>query len=444
MTLLSTVLTYARFDLTVSGLPRDQQNSNGKKEKMPMTVDGITSNQCFSLRPPLASEEYTNTIRFSIERINRAVTQPEREEALTVIYNRLLQLKGPNGNNTNTIADRWLQAGAANALCLKLGYVSMQPEVQKREIDCMCNLLGMLYSTCSEAEQQVSMTQIGIELVPLLFRIVLALQQLPTTNSCCCYDYFQNFCPTTHFYDKRKQHVHPSNNQPPATTDSTSNPMEFCSTHQIVLSSLSLLYILTKSSPTNIKGQILECMQHQHHSFLDSLLYYISTRKKCCHFSTLSIGIIKNFTFRASLELRLIISSQKGLINSLIEAMMFITETQHEDNTYKTRSFCHGIMLKNAEYASATIWNLVFHRNYSGNCSTSADEKLSNFLSELMANEKLISTLSNLLLSRNFCSDFSQEDCNDSASIRIRRNSISKTTSFHALFFFFMHHCTII
>jgi hypothetical protein len=405
--------------------------------------DGNTSsNQYFSLlRPPLASEEYANFIRFSIERINRAVTQPEREEALTVIYNLLLQLKGTNGNNNNTIADRWLQAGAANALCLKLGYVSMQPEVQKREIYCICKLLGILYSTCSEAEQQLSMKQIGIELVPLLFRIVLALQQLLTTNDCCCNDHFQNFCATTHFYSKWEEHVDPHNNHPPRKTTCTSNPMEFYSTHQIVLSALSLLCILTKSSPANVKGHILVMLQYQHHSFLDNLLYYISIREKSCHFSTLSIGIIKNFTFRASIELKLIIASHKGLIDSLIETMMFITEPQHKDITNTTRRshFCHRVMLKNAEYASAAIWNLVFHRNCSDYCSTSADEKLSNFVSNLMANEKLISTLSNLLLSRSTCSEFSQEDCDEEVLIRIRRNAISKTLSLH----FFSELCFI-
>lgn len=401
--------------------------------------DGITSSdQYFSqLRPPTASEEYGNIIRFSIERINRAVTQPEREEALTVIYKRLLHVKGTNGDkNNNRTADRWLQAGAANALCLKLGYVSMQPEFKKREIYCICNLLGILYSTCSEAEQQLSMKQIGIELVPLLFRIVLALQQLPMTNDCCCNEYFQNFCATTHFYNKCEEHVDPHNNHPSRTTTSTSNPLEFYSTHKIVLSALSLLYTLTKSSPANVKCHILEMLQHEHHSFLDNLLYNISIRKKSCHFSTLSIGIIKNFTFRASIELKLIIASHKGLIDSLIETMVFISEPQYKERTFTTRRshFCHRIMLKNAEYASAAIWNLVFHRNCSGYCSTSADEKLSNFLSELMANEKLISTLSNLLLlSRSTCSEFSQEDCDEVELIRIRRNAISKIWS---LYFF--------
>ncbi len=121
----------------------------------------------------------------------------------------------------------------------------------------------------------------------------------------------------------------------------------------------------------------------------------------------------------------MILANHKGLLDALVEAMMMMMTTKVHSMVPETGIFYHKVLRKNAEYASAALWNLVFHRNSS--TASAADEKMIQFLLELSANDKLISTLSDLLLLKNNCNYSPEEDDDEEVElIKIRRNAISK------------------
>jgi len=397
-------------------------------------------------------------INHSIEEINNAVTQPTRIQALlsmrnlihksilakTRYYNHYAtsdnKFGSNNNNDTSIIMDCWIRAGAANSLCLKLGYVSQQlqncssSDEKKSSLFCneiheLCSLLSLLYGSCSEAELQRSIQQIGVELLPLLFQIIIAKGTTPQDSQYCCY---------CDFYEKII--LEDTNEYASSLLQNTLDPF-----HRLTLSAFYLVFILTKASCNNafVKHHILEVALLHNPSdnscFLDYNIDQIhssssSDSRRYCSISTLSVGIIKNLTFRASLELKVKLARHHGLVDALIHAIKSIIENDTIMPTGKTASSSRRyrkVLGRNAEYASAAIWNIVFHRNIT---TTTPDPQCNNIAiqadmvkvqTDLAADNNLIQTLSDMLLlpSKDDIENDSEDD--EVQFIKIRRNAIS-------------------
>lgn len=400
-------------------------------------------------------------INHSIEEINNAVTQPTRIQALlsmrNLIHKSIVAKKrycnhyltsnnklGSNSNNdTSIIMDCWIRAGAANSLCLKLGYVSQQLQncsfsdekngsLFCNEIHELCSLLSMLYGSCSEAELQRSIQQIGVELLPLLFQIVMAKGTTPQVSQYCCY---------CDFYEKVI--LEDTSEYASSSLQNTLDPI-----HRLTLSAFYLVFILTKASCNNaiVKYHIVDLALRRHPTdnscFLDFNIDQIhssssSDNRRYCSISTLSLGIIKNLTFRASLELKVKLARHHGLVDALIHAIKSIIENDTimpTGNKASSSRRYRKVLGRNAEYASAAIWNILFHRKIITSTTTTTDPQCNNIAiqadmvkvqTDLAADSNLIQTLSDTLLlpSKDDIENDSEDD--EVQFIKIRRNAIS-------------------
>jgi hypothetical protein len=108
----------------------------------------------------------------------------------------------------------------------------------------------MLYGSCSEAELQRSIQQIGVELLPLLFQIIIAKGTTPRDSQYCCY---------CDFYEKII--LEDRNEYASSLLQKTLDPF-----HRLTLSAFYLVFILTKASCNNafVKHHILEVALLRH------------------------------------------------------------------------------------------------------------------------------------------------------------------------------------
>mmetsp|Transcript_34872 Transcript_34872/g.42639 ORF Transcript_34872/g.42639 Transcript_34872/m.42639 type:complete len:712 (+) Transcript_34872:209-2344(+) len=141
--------------------------------------------------PHLAMEKSVKmSARQVIDSINSAVTQSQRKNILTTATSFF------NHSNAH-VHDSEIEMGAANALCLKLGYVLLQsnctafsledcgrgsssenfsstrPSSHQQEVGLICHVLCMIYSHCSERVREESFQEMGgSELLPLLIQVL--------------------------------------------------------------------------------------------------------------------------------------------------------------------------------------------------------------------------------------------------------------------------------
>lgn len=275
-----------------------------------------------------------------IDGINLAVTQTQRINILTNAISIF--------HHTNeTEHDTEIKMGAANALCLKLGYVFLQSQREMtekssihndnwREVFMICSILSMIYGGCSDQAREKSFDNIGItELLSLLVQVIESYQRYRLQ--------IQSKIKTGTQTDTLETKIYNSVVKSTQVIRSFAK-LNLAKAQLVNWNDGYLLCVLVTTLDVKLKNK-----ENNDEAKLN--------RRQFTKVEVEAAGLIKDLTHRAQDGTKVKIFNHPGLIDIIVKTTLITDFDSEEDSTNIASPDSN--YTKCIEYSSAIIWNLA-------------------------------------------------------------------------------------